>query len=185
MMGSLRGFAWNCEGLRRGVSSTLSKVMYFEKTFKNSFDFFFFIETHHKDENEIPNELMRYKDSHHIIDSKVEGEETHAGIIGLVRKEYEVNDVKHLIQGRILNFLITDSSKKSTHRISVVYLPTNRNLNLDIMTNIVHLLRPQHEDEVEKYMILGDFNFIDHEKDKKKWPKSEGQTAESNLDTFP
>ena len=69
MMGSLRGFAWNCGGLRRGVSSTLSKVMYFEKTFKNSFDFFFFLETHHKDENEIPNELMRYKDSHHIIDS--------------------------------------------------------------------------------------------------------------------
>ena len=35
------------------------------------------------------------------------------------------------------------------------------------MTNIVHLLRPQHEEEVEKYMILGDFNFIDHEKDKR------------------
>ena len=31
MMGSLRGFVWNCGGLRRGVSSTLSKVMYFTK----------------------------------------------------------------------------------------------------------------------------------------------------------
>ena len=123
MMGNLRGCAWNCGGLRRGVPSTLSKVMYFEKTFKNSFDFFFFLETHHKDENEIPNELMRYKDTHHIIHSKVEGE-THAGIIGLVRKEYEVKEVKHLIQGRILNFLITDPSEKSTHRISVVYVPT-------------------------------------------------------------
>ena len=54
MMGSLKGFAWNCGGLRRHTSSTFSKVMYFEKNFKNDFAFFFFLETHHEDENDIP-----------------------------------------------------------------------------------------------------------------------------------
>ena len=87
MMGS-RGFAWNCGGLRRGAAATHSKVMYFEKNFKNSFDFFFFLETHHKDEHEIPNELMRYEDTHHIRHSETNGQETHSGIIGLIRKEY-------------------------------------------------------------------------------------------------
>ena len=64
-MGSLKGFTWNCGGLRRNSASTLSKVMYFEKIFNNFFDFF--VETLHKDEHEIPNEFMRYKDTHHII----------------------------------------------------------------------------------------------------------------------
>ena len=167
MMASLKGFAWNCGGLRRGVSSTLSKVMYFEKTFKNSFDFFFFLEMHHKDKNEIPNELMRYEDTHHIRHSETNGQETHSGIIGLIRKEYEVSNVKHLIQGRILHLTITDLAKETTYPISVVYLPTNTNLNVGILRNIVHSLRLPNEDDIDNYMILGDFNFIDHEKDKK------------------
>ena len=167
MMASLRGFAWNCGGLRRGVPSTLSKVMYFEKTFKNSFDFFFFLETHHKDENEIPNELMRYKDTYHIKHSETNGQETHSGIIGLIRKDYEVSNEEHLIQGRILHLSITDPAKETTYPISVVYLPTNKNLNVGIIRNVVHSLRLPNEDNINNYMILGDFNFIDHEKDKK------------------
>ena len=167
MMGSLRGFTWNCGGLRRSAAATLSKVMYFEKTFKNSFDFFFFLETHHKDKNEIPNELMRYEDTHHIIHSEREAEDTYAGIIGLIRKDYKVDDQQKLIKGRLIHLSITDLSKNTKHRISVVYLPTNKNLNVNIITNIVHNLRIPNEDEENNYMIMGDFNFIDHEKDKK------------------
>ena len=166
-MGSLRGFAWNCGGLRRGAAATLSKVMYFEKNFKNSFDFFFFLETHHKDEHEIPNELMRYEDTYHIRHSETNGQETHSGIIGLIRKEYEVSNVQHLIQGRILHLTIKDSAKETTYPISVVYLPTNKNMDVGIIRNIVHSLRLPNENDINNYMILGDFNFVDHEKDKK------------------
>ena len=141
--------------------------MYFEKNFKNSFDFFFFLEAHHKDQNEIPNEFMRYKDTHHIVHSEIDDQDSHAGIIGLIRKEYTLIEVKHLIQGRILYLSIRDSSRNTTHQISVVYLPTNKNLSLEIITDIVHILRLPTENDITNYMILGDFNFIDHEKDKK------------------
>ena len=51
--------------------------MFFEKTFKDDFDFFFFLETHHKDENDLPNELLRYQDSHHIVHSETNENDTH------------------------------------------------------------------------------------------------------------
>ena len=141
--------------------------MYFEKTFKNGFDFFFFLETHHKDENDIPNELMRYKDTHHLVHSEVAKNETHAGIIGLIRKEYEEPKTEEIMQGRILNLNLTDQSKQTSYEISVVYLPTNQNLNVNIMRDIVHKLRLPNENDVANYVIIGDFNFIDHEKDKR------------------
>ena len=167
MMGSIRGFSWNCGGLRRSAASTLSKIMYFEKTFKNSFDFFFFLETHHKDENDIPNELMRYKDTHHLVHSEVAKNETHAGIIGLIRKKYDEPKTEEIMQGRILNFKLSQPGEKMTYCISVVYLPTNKNLNGNIMRDIVHKLRLPNQNDAVNYVIMGDFNFIDHEKDKR------------------
>ena len=167
MMGSLRGFAWNCGGLRRGAASTTSKIMYFENSFKNKYDYFFFLETHHKDINEIPNELMRYEDTHDIVHSETDEGESHGGIIGLIKKEFQVNNVIEVMQGRILNLSLTERGNLKKHCISVVYLPTNQNLNVDIMRDIVHKLRLPHEHEIPNYTIIGDFNFIDHEKDKK------------------
>ena len=90
MMGSIKGYVWNCGGLRRTTASTLSKVMFFEKTFKDDFDFFFFLETHHKGDNDLPNELLRYKDTHHIVHSATDQHDTHTGIIGLIRKKYAI-----------------------------------------------------------------------------------------------
>ena len=86
MMGSLKGFAWNCGGLRRGAASTITKVAFFEKNVKTDFDFFFFLETHHKDENDLPNELLRYEDTHHIVHSEMDEHDTHTGIIRLISK---------------------------------------------------------------------------------------------------
>ena len=110
---------------------------------------------------------MRYKDTHHIKHSETNGQETHSGIIGLIRKDFEVDNVKHLIQGRILHLSLTDPAKETTYPISVVYLPTNKNLNDENIRDIVHSLRLPNDKDVNNYMILGDFNFIDHEKDKK------------------
>ena len=76
-MGSTKGIMWNCGGLRRDTASTYSKVMYFEKTFKNKFDFFFFLETHHKNKSELPDEILRYEDTHHIIHSETKEGDIH------------------------------------------------------------------------------------------------------------
>ena len=56
-----------------------------------------------------------------------------------------------------------DSSTRERYRVSAVYLPTNQNLDVDILRGIVRGLRS----DSDNYMILGDFNFIDHAKDKK------------------
>ena len=68
---------------------------------------------------------------------------------------------------RILYLSIRDSSCNTTHLISVVYLPTNKDLNIEIITDTVHILRLPKENDICNYMILGDFNIIDHNKDKK------------------
>ena len=118
--GSIKGFAWNCGGIRRGAHSTMNKVLFFENRYKNDFDFFFFLETHHKDKNEIPNELMRYEDTHDIIHSERDENETHSGIIALIRKEYKVHGIENIIQGRILGLKITDTKKKYLQSISCI-----------------------------------------------------------------
>ena len=165
-MGSIKGFSWNCGGLRRSAASTYSKVMFFEKNFKNDFDFFFFLETHHKDENEIPNELLRYEDTHHIIHSETDTHETHSGIIGLIRKKYTVIENEELVKGRILRIKLSEQTSKESYNIAVVYFPTNTNITLEDMQLFVRKLRMDQEHNVND-IILGDFNFIDHSKDKK------------------
>ena len=61
VMAEFKGLAWNCGGLRDSTALSRSKAMYFEKEFKNDFDIAFFLETHHRSENEIPEEILRYK----------------------------------------------------------------------------------------------------------------------------
>ena len=71
-MAGFKGYAWNCGGLRDSSALTPSKVMFFEKEFKKNFDYFFFLETHHKSENEVPAELLRYKKDYHLVHSNVD-----------------------------------------------------------------------------------------------------------------
>ena len=156
MMGDINGFSWNCGGLRRSTPSTLFKVMFFEKSF-SKFDFFFFLETHHKDDNDLPSELGRYRDAYHIVHSPCDLSDTHTGIIGLISKKYDISDVEHLMQGRMLGLRMTDPSTRVAYRISAVYLPTNQNLGVDVVRQIVRKLRVP--DDHENYIILGDFNF--------------------------
>ena len=68
-MANLKGYAWNCGGLRAISVPSHSKAMFFENNFKNDFDIFFFLETHHRTEDEIPAEKLRYGNTHQIIHS--------------------------------------------------------------------------------------------------------------------
>ena len=119
----------------------------------------------HKDKNDIPNELARFKDTHHIHDSPTKTDETHTGIIALIDEKYSVTDVKEIMQGRILSFQLSDPSTKLAYQIIAVYLPTNQILNRDNMQDIVRRLRLNNRSD--NTLILGDFNSIHHPKDKK------------------
>ena len=164
IMATFKGLAWNCGGLRTSTASR-KKALYFEKEHKNDFDIAVFLETHHRTESEIPPEILRYQNTHHIVHSTVAEDETYTGIIGLLSKDYDIIDTKHLIQGRILNIKIQHKYDKTNHNISAVYLDTNNHITKAKMEKIVTKLRQENEDHPNN-MILGDFNFIDHEKDK-------------------
>ena len=119
-MTSFKGLAWNCGGLRDSSPLSREKAMYFEKDHGIDFDIACFLETHHKTKEEIPPEILRYTNTHHIIHSTVADEDSHTGIIVLVSMQYEILDVKHLIQGRVLNIKICHLTTKKiiTYQLS-------------------------------------------------------------------
>ena len=165
LMADFKGLAWNCTGLRSSTPTSRSKAMYFEKEYGNDFDIAFFLETHHRNEDDIPREILRYQNTHHIIHSPVAEDETYAGIIGIIKNDYDIISTKHVIQGRILNIKIQHKNDGINYNISAVYLDTNNHITKAKMENIVMKLRLENENHPNN-MILGDFNFIDHEKDK-------------------
>ena len=109
--------------------------------------------THHRTESQIPPDILRYQNTHHIIHSTVAEDEAYTGIIGILSKNYDIIDTKHLIQGRILNIKIQN---KMDHNISAVYLDTNNHITKAKLENIVTKLREENEDHPNN-MILGDF----------------------------
>ena len=148
-----------------GHHSFTKKALYFEKEYNNDFEVAFFLETHHKAEKEIPAEILRYQNTHHIIHSPAPRGETYAGIIGLVSAEYDIIDKKEVIPGRILNVKMQNKRDKTNRNITAVYLYTNNNFNREKIENIVKKLRNENQDHPNN-IIVGDFNFTDNEKDK-------------------
>ena len=73
--------------------------------------------------------------------------------------------VTHLIQGRILNVRLKQSTDNSEYSVTAVYLYTNNQLNITKTDNIIRCLRDAY-DEDRQNIILGDFNFIDNPHDK-------------------
>ena len=180
-MASLKGFAWNCGGLRASTALSRSKIMSFEKEFKTDFDIFFFVETHHRDESEIPKEHLRYGKTHHIMHTTVAENDTHTGITGLISKDFDITGTKHLCQGRMLNIKAYHKADQAKYNVTAVYLETSNHITKEKMQNTVHKLRLENENHSNN-IILGDFNFIDHEKDKK-WFEQHGQISVQNLAT--
>ena len=167
MMASLRTIVWNCASLRTGAAQSQDKALYFEKEHKKNFQVAFFVETHHKSLTDFTPEILRYQTDYHIVHSPVSDAETHAGIIGLISKKYSIVETKDLLPGRVLNTKIRGVDDKVDHNLTAVYLETNNKLTKDKMTNILSLVREEIQDHTNN-MLLGDFNFIDHEKDKAK-----------------
>ena len=157
--------AWNCGGLRASTPSTNKKTMFFEKEFKTDFDIFVFLETHHKTKNDIPPDILRYQTTHHIIHTKVAEKDTHTGILALISKDFDIIKVNNLIQGRVLNIKIRNTKDKKQLNISAVYLHTNNHITKAKVEEVVTKLKQENEEHPNN-IIVGDFNFIDHEKDK-------------------
>ena len=163
IMASHDTIVWNCGGLT--TSSSTFKTLFFEKNFGSKFDIAVFVETHHKDESNLPQELLRYGKYYHIVHSPAPHNEPYSGIICLISKTYTINEKTDLIPGRCINVKIERLSDKTKMNLTAVYLDTNNNLNKEKAENFVNLIRNSIK-ENDKNIILGDFNFIDHHQDK-------------------
>ena len=157
--------AWNCGGLRSHSASSSKKALYFEKEFSTNFHMAFFLETHLKSKDEIPRELLRYENTHQVILSPTSESESYGGILALISHEYLVLDTKELVKGRVLNIKLKNKHDDKHHNIFAVYFETNKRLTAEKIQHITEILEAEMHDHTNN-MIIGDFNFIDHEKDK-------------------
>ena len=163
MMAALDTVVWNCGGFTNNSSSP--KAIYFEKDFRSNFDVAVFLETHHRQKAELPQELLRYEKKYRIEHSPAPLNEPYSGIVCLISHSYKVCEITHLIPGRCMNLKLENISDKTKFNLTAVYLYTNNNLNKSRAENFVNLLRST-TDSNERNVILGDFNFIDHHQDK-------------------
>ena len=167
-MASTKVICWNSAGLRASAGSTPAKVAFFDKEFPNgNFALAAFIETHHKNEDDFPEEIKAYLVTHHLIHTPTSAGETHSGIIVLISKEYKIISRKDVIAGRLLNIHIVHSSTKKEHNLSVFYGPIwGRMIKKDIL-KVLDNFNGIHKID-NNNIILGDFNFADKDIDKGK-----------------
>ena len=166
-MASLDGIVWNCGGLTS--SSSPLKTFYFEKNYGSSFDVAIFLETHHRSKLDLPQDLLRYESTHHLIHSPAKDGETHSGIVCLIARHFKILNSTCLIQGRLMHINIEHTSTQTKFNLFPVYVYTNNNLTKELVSNLVDSLRSRFASSVDlnaSDMILGDFNFIDNPRDK-------------------
>ena len=157
--------AWNCGGLRSNPGRANEKALYFEKEFTTNFHMAFFLETHQKSLDDIPEEILRYENTHHIILSPAPENESYSGILALISHDYEILQTKDLVEGRVLNMRLKNKFDGKDHNIFAVYFDTNKRLTKEKIEQVTNLLGAEMQGHTNN-MIIGDFNFIDHEKDK-------------------
>ena len=120
----LKWTLWNCGGIRAQSQSTKNKLDFFAKEFNpKKFSIAAFVETHLKQSDPLPNRIKLYSNTYHIVNEPTPTNETHAGILVLIHKDFEITNTQAVQPGRVLCIEITHkTSKKNTIlRLSMVY----------------------------------------------------------------
>ena len=165
-MASLKFALWNSGGLTSTANSTPLKTQFFNKEFPNDdFDCAAFVETHHREEKDLPSYIAQRTSKFHLIHTPTPTNFTHAGIAVLISKTFSISSSSIAIPGRLLNIKIKHTTSSEEHNISVLYNITNRSSKKEDVISLVTHLRNLH-DISHSNIILGDFNFIDLEIDK-------------------
>ena len=156
---------WNCAGFRDSTPTTPSKFLFLDKQFPNAnFSIAALVETHHKDQNDFSQDLGQYQTTHNIFHSPVK-DETHSGVILVVRKDFELVSQSEPIPGRLLNVRMTRLGRSFS--LSVFYGHQWVKFKKEEISKILQNFEGLHNDG-DRNIILGDFNFVDHDIDKGK-----------------
>ena len=121
-MGSNKIICWNSAGIRADSNSTPEKLAFLNSQFpKANFSILALVETHHRNREDIPQELIEYESSHHLIHTPTH-EETHGGLIVFISKTIEILKESEIIPGRLLNIAISIDRGEEIN-LSVFYGP--------------------------------------------------------------
>ena len=165
MMASDNVVLWNSAGLRASADSTASKFSFFDDQFRNAkFSIAAFVETHHKDDKDFSQDIGQYEQTHTILHSPATNE-SHAGIILLLRKDFDIITQSEPLLGRIFNVRL--KRRDVNFNITVFYGPQWSKLKKEEIPNVLKKFDDLH-DVHDQNIILGDFNFVDFDIDKGK-----------------
>ena len=164
-MSELKVVVWNCGGLRAATSSTSQKMLFFENEIKNDFHLAIFLETHQKPDEQPPPEILRYQQSHHIIEEAVNDRETHTGITILLHDDYELLSFSAPLPGRVLNIQIEHKLLKEQYNVIAIYNYTLAALTDDKVTLLTTAIKSVTHPTF-KNILTGDFNFAETDSDR-------------------
>lgn len=154
---------WNSAGFRASTGSTSAKFSFLDKQYPNAnFAIAALVETHHKNNLDYSQDLGQYHQTHHILHSAVQNE-THSGVIVIVRKDFEIVRQSEVIPGRLLNIKL--KKLNTTLSLSVFYGPQWAKMKKEDIIECLGKFGDLHETN-ETNVILGDFNFVDFDIDK-------------------
>ena len=165
-MCDLKISSWNCSGLRAVTTSTAHKMGFYDKEFPDaSFAVSVFVETHHRGEEDFPDLINEYKTTHILLHTPTPAEETHAGIIVLICREFEILTHCVKIPGRFLNVRFKDKVSGKVFNLTAFYGPQFKRIRKkDLHLTFEHF--SSCHSKTDNNIILGDFNFVDCDIDK-------------------
>ncbi len=167
-MGSTKVLSWNCAGLRASTESTKSKMAFLNKEIGNSsFRLLVLLETHHRDENDFPEEIKFHQKTHHLVHTPAAEGDSHGGIIVIIDKYLDVTATNTVIPGRLINIQLVNSGDKTNINLSVLYGPMWHKMRKgeieDFMSELGTVITSDQNN-----LLMGDFNFVDSELDRGK-----------------
>ena len=174
-MADFKTVMWNCAGLRASTATTQNKLIALEQVTNKNFELLILLETHHRNEEDIPMDIKRFSNKYHILHTPVTEGEHSTGIIILIDKTYEIINHRTLIEGRLLNLKIRHTQTNKEYNISALYAYTNNTFYKTKAEALVEKLLQVHQIS-DTNIILGDFNFIDNALDKRAGLNKIGKT---------
>ena len=140
-------------------------MLFFEKNFGKEFHVAIFLETHQKNGEASPPEILRYANTHSIIEEPTNENESHTGITILLQDDYELLSYQIPLPGRILSIQIKHKSSKETFNIIALYnyqrAIMKKEQVLEVTSAIKSVLQP-HSNNI----LTGDFNFVENDLDR-------------------
>ena len=155
---------WNCSGVLP-TASTNEKLIFLEVTTQNKFEVLILIETHHKEVSDISPQLLRYKNTHHMIQTGANDEDPYAGIIMFIHKKFNIIEMTELIRGRLLNTKIKHTITEKEYNITPFYGYSAKDATKARIKLVIDKLEGKHHNS-EQNLILGDFNFVHNDLDR-------------------